>query len=484
MKPNILRLHLLYRTIQYSLLPSLIALSLSSCVYQRDSSQEENSGTLSSKKEPIEIRDLTPKNTEEEEPELPLENRLGITQQIPVNEIELDPDEILTSAEAQDNPALRMEVNTLQLEQYETYPKVQKWLTYFKTRGRKELQKNLNRGEYYKQTFLKLLRQQGLPQELYFMALIESGFKPSAVSSAQAVGVWQFISETGKRYGLRIDGYVDERKDPIRATLAAASYLNDLRNVFDSWFLAMAAYNTGETRIMNMIVRYKTRNPWVLFEQKRFPKETSNYVPKIIAAYLIGMDPEKYGLEHPKGEPMPDLISISLPAPVKISDVANRLGISVKEILKNNPHLHSSMTPAYLDSYRLWFEKKHTEEQLLAKLDDITVLPRHAVSPGYYKIKRGDTLGKIAKKFGLSVKTLKQMNNMISSRIIAGKKLLVSSTIRHDDGKGYFRYTVKRGDSLFSLAKRYKTSIKQLKSLNALKSTTIYIGQKIKIGKI
>ena len=467
-----------------TIITGILALTVSSCVYYKPKPSRVSKDILSSTREPINLSDLN--NYDKTDPELPLENRLGIMQQIPVNEIELLPDEILTAAEAQDNPATTEEPGALKLEQYETYPKVQKWVNYFKKRGRKHFQKHLNQGHYYKATFLKLLKQQGIPSEFYYMALIESGFNPFAVSSAKAVGTWQFIAETGKRYGLRIDGFIDERKDPIRATLAASAYLNDLRNVFDSWFLAQAAYNTGESRIMNMIIRYKTRNPWVLFEQKRFPKETSNYVPKIIAAYLIGSNPEKYGLKQPTGKQMPDLISISLPSPIRLSDIAKRLGIKKEAIKKNNPHLHSNTTPAYLDSYRIWFEKKHTEEHLLAKLEGLNVLPRKSLDPGYYRIKRGDTLGKIAKNFGLSVETIKLMNNMRSNKIIAGKKILVSSTIRHSssDGKNYFKYTVKKGDSLFSLAKRYKTSVRQLKSINALKNSLIKVGQKIKIGKI
>ena len=452
-----------------------LTLYVSSCIYHNPS-EAGNSSTSRNSSSKLEDPDLE---------ELPLETRLGITQNIPVPEIELSPDEILITAEEQEAFDPRDFKNSMALEQYEHYPKVKKWIKYFKTKGRKSFQRYLDRGHYYKPTILKLLKQQGLPNELYYMALIESGFNTSALSSAKAMGIWQFIPATGKRYGLRIDRYVDERKDPIRATLAAASYLNDLKNVFDSWFLAMASFNMGETRNLNLIMLYKTRNYWVLSEQKRFPKETANYVPKFIAAYLLGENLEKHGFKTPSGEHMPDLISISLPSPVKISDIAKKIGLSTKDIKKNNPHLHSNITPTYLDTYRIWFERAQTGEKTLAKLDDITVLPRESISPGYYRIRRGDTLGRIAKKFGLSVKTLKLMNGLRSNRIVAGKKLLVSSAIKHEtpDGKNYFKYTVRRGDSLFSLAKRYKTTVKHLKRINSLRSSMIKVGQRIKIGK-
>ena len=470
----------------------LTIFSISSCVYHNPEQDQTLEEALLRSDNSIELDDLSyneeeaPEEEEKNNPALPLGERLGIVQEIPVPEIELQPEEILAAAEAHESQGFQEADFSLDLDQYADYPIVKKWIKYYTTTGRKTLQIHFDRGHFYKPILSKLLRQQGLPGEIYYQALIESGFSPSAVSTAKAVGVWQFISETAKRYGLRIDNYIDERKDPIRSTLAAASYLNDLKNVFNSWLLAMAAYNTGESRVMNLIVRYKTRNYWALSEQTKFPKETANYIPKIVATYIIDKNPKKYGFTTPNTAQMPELIAIALPSPVRIDDVSKLTGIPVSSIKKFNPHLRSNTTPSYLDTYRVWFEKSHTQEELISKLEDLTVLPRESVGPGYYLIRRGDTLAHIAKKFGLSVKTLKLMNGINSNRIVTGTKLLVSSTIKHKDknGPGYFKYTVKKGDNLFSLAKKYGTSIKYLLQINALKSPSIYVGQKIKIGKI
>lgn len=280
----------------------LIILSISSCVYHNPKEDQALEEALLKSNNSIEIDDLASyeeetgeeedDNEDQNKPALPLGERLGIVQDIPVPEIELQPEEILAAAEAHEAQGFQDADFSLNLDQYADYPIVKKWIKYYTTTGRKTLQIHFDRGHFYKPILSKLLRQQGLPGEIYYQALIESGFSTSAVSTAKAVGVWQFINETAKRYGLRIDNYIDERKDPIRATLAAASYLNDLKNVFDSWLLAMAAYNTGESRVMNLIVRYKTRNYWALSEQTKFPKETANYIPKIVATYVIDKNPK------------------------------------------------------------------------------------------------------------------------------------------------------------------------------------------------
>lgn len=461
---------------------TFLVLFVESCIYYTPNKTHTIDELIASSEKNIELDDLAtyPKPISENEQE----NRQRINSEIPIPEIELLPDEILTRTSTSETNKSTALNNSLNLEQYENHPKVQKWLKYYTGKGREQMQRHLERGHYYKSTFLKLLEQQGLPSEFYFMALIESGFRPSAVSSAKAVGIWQFISGTAKRYGLRIDGYVDERKDPIRATLAASSYLSDLNNVFNSWFLAMAAYNAGESRILNLILRYKTRNYWDLSDKAKFPKETSNYVPKFIAAYLVGNNIEKYNFTEPYSQQMPELVSISLPSPIRIDDIAFRLKIPIESIKKNNPHLHSNITPAYIDTYRLWFEKKYSNDHFISQLEGLNVLPRKSLGPGYYRIQRGDTLIKIAKKFGISVRTLKLMNNTRSDRIIAGRKIRISSSVGHKtpETKKYFRYVIKKGDSLFSLAKKYKTSVNHLKKINSLKSSRIYIGQKIKIG--
>ena len=172
---------------------------------------------------------------------------------------------------------------------------VERWIDFFTVKDRERFQRFLERGEKYKPQIMAALREQGVPPEIYYQAMIESGFATSATSRAKAVGIWQFMRETGRRYGLRVDSYVDERRDPLRSTVAAALYMKDLYNVFHSWYLAVAAYNAGEGRIMNTIMRSKTRDFWEMARRKVLPNETMNYIPKFIAATMIGTDPQKYG---------------------------------------------------------------------------------------------------------------------------------------------------------------------------------------------
>ena len=168
--------------------------------------------------------------------------------------------------------------------------KVQRWIKYFTVKkNRAGYQRYINRGAKYKKLITHLMTEQNIPPEMFYLSMIESGFRVNAKSHASAVGLWQFMSATGRRYGLKVDKYTDERLDPHRSTIAAAMYLNDLHNVFDSWYLAMAAYNAGE-RInrMNAIMSGKTRNFWELAELKKLPPETMNYIPKFIARQQLG----------------------------------------------------------------------------------------------------------------------------------------------------------------------------------------------------
>ena len=372
----------------------------------------------------------------------------------------------------------------LNLEQFEENPRVQKWIKFYTGRGRRHLQKHLDQGYYFKETVTKLLQEEDLPPELYYLALIESGFSTSARSHKSAVGVWQFIRSTGTRYGLRINSYVDERRDPIRSTLAAGSYLRDLHNVFHSWFLALSAYNTGESRILNLIFRHKTRDYWKLSTERGFPRETRDYVPKFIAAYLVGTNMEKYKFTQPNAEQMPELVSIIIPSPVQLRDLAAKSKVSMKTILKHNPNLLTHITPTYLKNYRIWFEKPASEDKLVAELKTLKTL-RRRYAANFYRIKRGDNLIKIAKKFGISVKSLKRLNRMRSNHIVAGRKIRISSGgtyISKTELPGH--YQVQKGDSLYKIAKEFSLTIAKLKELNGMVSNRIVVGERLRISEI
>jgi len=174
---------------------------------------------------------------------------------------------------------------------------VQKWLDYFQSkRGAVHMQTYLERSTKYIPTMKKILRENGMPEDLVYIALIESGFGSSAKSHAGAVGYWQFIAPTGRRYGLQINSLLDERKDPFKSTLAAVKYFRSLYNVFGNWYFAFAAYNGGENRMFRVLMKHDSRDFWTIAETKKMlPKETANYIPKFIAARMIAKNPEKYG---------------------------------------------------------------------------------------------------------------------------------------------------------------------------------------------
>ena len=353
---------------------------------------------------------------------------------------------------------------------------VERWIEVFTGKHHDMFQRYLNRGERYKKMIVTTLRDQGVPTELYYLAMIESGFNPSAYSHAHAMGVWQFIKGTGTRYGLRVDRYADERKDPVRATISASMYLNDLNNVFDSWYLAMAAYNAGELRILRAIMKAKTRDFWELARGRHLPAETMNYIPKFLAALTIGTNPEKYGF---KIEPIdaPELVSVKVPSPIKLSAIAKRSNVSLKELKANNPHLKQGMTPPGTKLYRVWVPKEQ-KEQLLAVADDmkkdrLNIKSRHSkkIARRYHRVRRGETLASISRRYGMSIRQLKSLNRMRSNRIYAGSRLKIRGSAKAT------RYRVRRGDNLNIIARKFGTSIKNLKRLNRIRGSRIYAGQ-------
>ena len=221
------------------------------------------------------------------------------------------------------------------VERFRSYPATM--ATYLKRSGRYE---GMIRGK---------LRERGMPEDLFYLSMIESGFNPNARSHAQAVGLWQFVAETGRRYGLRIDSYVDERRDPEQSTDAALRYLSDLYSRFGSWNLAAAAYNSGENRI-GRIMREETGSEqgedadfWRI--RKRLPRETRDYVPLIVAAALIGKQPEKYGMERVERWLPVSTEKVMVPGGTDLGKVARAIGVEKEELRILNPQLVRGQTP-------------------------------------------------------------------------------------------------------------------------------------------
>lgn len=367
--------------------------------------------------------------------------------------------------------------------------RVQKWLVFFTEKDRSRFQTFLNRGEYYRPMIQSQLSEIGVPTELYYLAMIESGFQVHAASHASAVGVWQFIKATGQRYGLVVNPFIDERRDPMRATVAAANYLRDLNVLFQSWFLAMAAYNAGESRIMQAIMKHKTRNFWELAAKGALPSETMNYVPKFIAASVIGHHPEKFGFSVDRGSRLPELTRVEVPARVDIQEVAQKLQIDPTELKNHNPHVRQSIIGVDRNTYQLWVPKSYEEhienrQDALAQLEvhDIDLVDTRVNAPRKRKtihvVKRGESVATIAREYQLKPKHLREWNHLDSGRLKPGKRLSLTAPKK---SVPLAAYRVKKGDSLTTIAKKHGIQVSTLKKMNNLRRNHVYAGEVLRL---
>ena len=378
------------------------------------------------------------------------------------------------------------------------HPLVKKWLHYFTVREHARFQRFLDRGEYYRDFIEQQLELHGLPKELYYLAMIESGFRNRARSRAHAVGIWQFMPRTGRHYGLLVDGYVDERMDPVRSTAAAISYLQDLYRVYQSWWLAIASYNSGEVRVLRAIMHKNTRDFFELVEKKVLPAETVNYVPKFIAAMYIAANHTRFGFSLTKERrfAVADFRTYRVPAQINLREVAAKAGCSVRLIKKHNPAIRRQLVhPRRAVTVRLPSACSALHEQqrtALAALSKRRVLAwqRREVK-GRYRVRRGDSLYAIARRFKTSVRALRLANNLHSSRIYAGQLLQIAAlsknkkppaTRKSRAKAGVIEHRVRRGDSLYRIARKYNTSVRDIKRINKLTKSNIYPGQIIKIS--
>lgn len=318
--------------------------------------------------------------------------------------------------------------------------KVAEWIKYFTVREREMTQRYLERGEALRPHLELILKENDVPAELFYLAMIESGFVTHARSRAKAVGVWQFMPGTAKNYGLAVNSNIDERRNWIKATEAAATYLKDLNNVFGSWYLALAAYNAGEYRIVRSIMKGKTRDFWALAEAGLLPQETLNYVPKFLAAHIVGRDFKKYGFEV-KVEPQDtwdDFETVNVPSGVRLKEISKVSGIS-HEILKRwNFDLIRDITPkSKTGSAEIYLpkglsskiEEAKADIEKLKKVNGFTEERSYASANGnghsytMYVVRKGENLTNISKRLGISVRTLMKINGIKKSRIHPGMHL-------------------------------------------------------------
>jgi membrane-bound lytic murein transglycosylase D len=399
-------------------------------------------------------------------------------------------------------------------------PAVKKWIKYFLNRGRGFFERYSARSGRYAPLMGKILEEKGLPRDLIFLAMAESGFQNHAKSWARAVGPWQFMPFTGKRYGLKIDWYVDERRDPIKATVAAAAYLKDLYELFGNWELAAAGYNAGEGKVRRAIRRYKSESFWKIRKGRYLKSETKNYVPKIMALAIIGKNLKSFGFEDIVFHEPLDFEEVEVPPMTDLVALSESLKVDFEEVQRLNPEILRWFTPIADQNYILRvpvgmktaFENccKNNLEQFTAKAFQ------------EYKIKGSrSTLADVSKKFKIKkTDVLERINNLKKfSRLKRGQSVLLPfregqsrkarmyadlyerprrsirrrrqylKIVRRAKKRGRkiaspsVYYTVKKGDSLWTVSKKTGQSIDTIiaSNLHILNKRQIRPGDKLAV---
>jgi membrane-bound lytic murein transglycosylase D len=309
---------------------------------------------------------------------------------------------------------------------------VQSHIRYFNTSIRNRFEQWLVRLSRYRPLVENIFTEFHLPSDLVYLSLVESGFNPYAYSRAKATGPWQFMKGTAKLYGLRVDAYVDERRDPIKSTVAAARYLRDLYDLFGAWPLAMAAYNAGEGKVMRALQKARAESFTDISKTRLIRRETKEYVPRFMAATIIAKNPNRYGFPQEASEPH-QFEEVVVTRPLHFHAIANATGVPYTELRLLNPELRRDATPPGDDAYLLKVPvgSKAKVEQLLDRIPTHKFPPlaktqfASAGSSRWYKVRVGDTLEKVARRFRIPLKTLKTRNNLTGPTIKAGDFLVI-----------------------------------------------------------
>ena len=366
---------------------------------------------------------------------------------------------------------------------------VEQVISYYCRKGRKVVQRWLDRSSEMIPRLLPILREEGMPDELVYLAMIESGFNPQAYSRARASGVWQFIPGTGRRYGLRNDWWYDERRDPELATRAAAAYLRELYNMFGDWYLAMAAYNCGERKVAKHVAKYGN-DFWAL---KRLPRQTKNYVPAYLAARIIATDPGRYGFYKGEDVASTPTETVYIKGSVDLNALAEAAGTTGEELRKLNPALLRWCTPPEQDSLALHLPAGAISGGFWDKFAQIPEEKRSNLT--WHRVRSGETLSTIARKYGVTVAMIADHpQNGIRNvhRLRVGQMLAIPGVApqrreRYEEAPvvasadGY--HTVRQGETLQSIGIRYGVTVEQLQHWNQLGGgSLIYPRQKLRVS--
>ena len=397
---------------------------------------------------------------------------------------------------------------------------VERWMRYLLGPGKKHYKIWLERSGKYTPMMQAKLRSAGLPEDLIYLSMIESGFSTSAYSSAAAAGLWQFIPTTGREMGLRVDWWIDERRDPEKSTDAAILFLSKMYRQFGDWYLVWAGYNGGPGRVSKAVAKHNTKDFWTLKENNAFPDETDNYIPKIVAAAIIGKYRDRYGFTDVKYQEPLQYTHVTIDGNVAVDILAKCAHISTNEFLAYNPEIVQSALPPTPSKLTIKVPA-NTQESFKAAL--ASVPPEERLTYVRHVIKKGETLGSIAKKYGVSVSSIQKVNKISNpNRISLGQVIMIPSTevptntslvstnnksasssskstsgtksstskststkassSKSTSTKKTTYHTVKSGENLSSIAEKYGVSTSDIKRWNNISNANkINAGQKLKI---
>lgn len=350
---------------------------------------------------------------------------------------------------------------------------------------RDKIQDSLYRSGRYRPLIDRALEKYGLPKGLAYLPVIESAYLPTLTSRAGAYGIWQFMPDTAREYGLRVDWWVDERADPERSTAAAAAFLKNLYDRFGDWSLALAAYNCGPGRVSRTMESAGASTFWELLDAGLLPKETRGYVPTFYATLLIASDPQAYGFEL--GKPMPgDDREVEIHGPVSLTWIAEAIGVDEPTLKMLNPALRRGVVPPG----RGWVRVPTHAARTLAARASTLASEDDQVKFCSFRLRRGDTIQRIARAVGTSTETVLAMNSLSSSKEVRAGDMIylpvrareLSALLSHGRDRDVF-YAVRQGDTLYSIARKNGVSVDDLRDLNDLRrDAKLKVGQKLRVA--